>query len=111
MGSETKNDYVDEGQQQFTGLDWTGMEWNGHVRKDVFTIQKWAFRANNTLEFYKALIREVMTYACPTLEIAVDAHLLKLQRQQYSTLLNILTGAHQSVNFTRVSKFLTCTTI
>jgi hypothetical protein len=25
MGPETKNDCADEGQQQFTGLDWTGL--------------------------------------------------------------------------------------
>jgi hypothetical protein len=28
---------------------------------------------------YNALIRSVMTYACPTWEYATDAHLLKLQ--------------------------------
>jgi hypothetical protein len=31
---------------------------------------------------YKALIRSVMTYACPTWEYAADAHLLKLQSLQ-----------------------------
>jgi hypothetical protein len=31
---------------------------------------------------YRAPIRSVITYACPTLEYAVDAHLLKLQRLQ-----------------------------
>jgi hypothetical protein len=31
---------------------------------------------------YKAPIRSVMTYACPTWECAADAHLLKLQRLQ-----------------------------
>jgi hypothetical protein len=32
--------------------------------------------------FYKALIRSVMTYACPTWEHAADAYLLKLQHLQ-----------------------------
>jgi hypothetical protein len=31
---------------------------------------------------YRAPIRSVITYACPTLEYAADAHLLKLQRLQ-----------------------------
>jgi hypothetical protein len=31
---------------------------------------------------YKALIKSVMTYACPTWNYAVDAHLLKLQHLQ-----------------------------
>jgi hypothetical protein len=31
---------------------------------------------------YRALIRSVMIYACPTLEYAADAHLMKLQRLQ-----------------------------
>jgi hypothetical protein len=33
---------------------------------------------NIKLTLYKALIRSVMTYACPTREYAADAHLLKL---------------------------------
>jgi len=38
--------------------------------------------ANIKLTLYKALIRSVMTYACPTWEFAADTHLLKLQRLQ-----------------------------
>jgi hypothetical protein len=34
------------------------------------------------LTLYKAIIRSVMTNACPTSEYAADAHLLKLQRLQ-----------------------------
>jgi hypothetical protein len=37
---------------------------------------------NFKLALYKALIRSVMTYACPTWEYEADAHLLKLQRLQ-----------------------------
>jgi hypothetical protein len=37
---------------------------------------------NIKLMLYKALIRSVMTYACPTWEYAADAHLMKLQRLQ-----------------------------
>jgi hypothetical protein len=51
-----------------------------HVRKDLFSVQKRAFKYN--IKLYKAVIRSAMTYACPTWEYAVDAHLLKLQRLQ-----------------------------
>jgi hypothetical protein len=37
---------------------------------------------NIKLTFYKALIRSVMTYACPSWEYVADARLLKLQRLQ-----------------------------
>jgi transketolase C-terminal domain/subunit len=37
------------------------------------------------LTLCKALIRSVMTHACPTREYAAGAHLLKLQRLQNST--------------------------
>jgi hypothetical protein len=40
---------------------------------------------NIKLTLYKALIRLVMTYACPTWNYAVDAHLLKLQYLQNSS--------------------------
>jgi hypothetical protein len=36
--------------------------------------------ANIKLSLHKALIRSVMTYACPTWELAADTYLLKLQR-------------------------------
>jgi hypothetical protein len=47
------------------------------VSKDLFSIQKWALSANRKLTLYNAL-----TYACPTWEHAVDAHILKLQLLQ-----------------------------
>jgi hypothetical protein len=37
---------------------------------------------NIKLALYKAMIRSLMTYACPTCVYATDAHLLKLQRLQ-----------------------------
>ena len=41
------------------------------------------------LTLYKALIRSVMTYACPAWEFAADTHLLKLQRLQNRVLRTI----------------------
>jgi hypothetical protein len=38
--------------------------------------------SNAKLIPYRALIRSIMTYACPTWEFAADTHLLKLQRLQ-----------------------------
>jgi hypothetical protein len=38
--------------------------------------------ANIKLSLYKALIRSVMTYACPAWKLAADNHFLKLQRLQ-----------------------------
>jgi hypothetical protein len=38
--------------------------------------------ANTKLTLHKALIRSVMTYACPAREFAAECHLLKLQRLQ-----------------------------
>jgi hypothetical protein len=38
--------------------------------------------ANIKLIVYGALIRSIMTYACPTWEFAADTHLIKLQRLQ-----------------------------
>jgi hypothetical protein len=38
--------------------------------------------ANIILIVYRALIRSIMTYACPTWEFAADTHLMKLQRLQ-----------------------------
>jgi hypothetical protein len=38
--------------------------------------------ANIKLTLHKALIRSVMTYACPTWELVTDTYLLKLQRLQ-----------------------------
>jgi hypothetical protein len=41
------------------------------------------------LTLHKALIRTVITYACPTWELAADTYLLKLQRLQNKVLRNI----------------------
>jgi hypothetical protein len=38
--------------------------------------------ANIKLTLHKALIRSVLTYACPTWDFAADTHLMKLQRLQ-----------------------------
>jgi hypothetical protein len=43
--------------------------------------------ANIKLTLHKALIRSVMTYACPAWELAADINLLKLQRPQNKVLL------------------------
>jgi hypothetical protein len=42
--------------------------------------------ANFKLTLHKALIRSVMTYACPTWEFAADTDILKLQRLQNKVL-------------------------
>jgi hypothetical protein len=45
--------------------------------------------ANIRLTFHKALIRSVLTYACPTWEFVAECHLLKLQRLQNRVLCSI----------------------
>jgi hypothetical protein len=45
--------------------------------------------ANIKVTLHKALIRSVMTYACPAWEFAADTHLLKLQRLQNKVLRTI----------------------
>jgi hypothetical protein len=47
-------------------------------------------RAYIKLTRHRALIRSVMTYACPAWELATDAHLLKLQRLQKKVLRTII---------------------
>jgi hypothetical protein len=44
---------------------------------------------NIKLTLHKALIRSIMTYACPAWEFATDNHLLKLQRLQNKVLRTI----------------------
>jgi hypothetical protein len=44
---------------------------------------------NIKLTLHKALIRSVMTYACPVWEFAAESHLLKLQRLQNKVLRTI----------------------
>jgi hypothetical protein len=45
--------------------------------------------ANIKLTLLKALIRSIMTYACPVRELAADNYLLKLQRLQNKVLQTI----------------------
>jgi hypothetical protein len=40
------------------------------------------FKSQRLSANIKALIRSVMTYACPAWELAADTHLLKLRRLQ-----------------------------
>jgi hypothetical protein len=69
------------------------MTWRLHIERTVaealrtyirtyslFKSQRLSTNIKLTLD--KALIRSVMTYACPTWEYAADARLLKLQRLQ-----------------------------
>jgi hypothetical protein len=65
--------------------------------------------ANIKLTLYKALIRSVMTYACPAREFAAESHLLKLQRLKagFSIPLAAFRGAHRFAICMRLSKFRT----
>jgi hypothetical protein len=45
--------------------------------------------ANIKLNLHKALIRSVLTYACPAWELATDTYLLKLKRMQNKVLRTI----------------------
>jgi hypothetical protein len=67
-------------------------------------------RVNIKLTLRKALIRYVIIYACPALELAAAACLLKLQRLQNQVLrttgnLEIFQGEHRSAICTRLSTF------
>jgi hypothetical protein len=56
----------------------------------VYTLfQSERLSANIKLTLHKALIRFIMTYACPAWEFAADSHLLKLQRLQSKVLYTI----------------------
>jgi hypothetical protein len=70
-------------------------------------------RANIKLTTDKALIRLVMTYACPASELAADSYLLKLQRLQNKVLRTTgnFQGAHRSAICTRLSSFHMSTVI
>jgi hypothetical protein len=50
--------------------------------KDYSLFRKWSLSTNINLMLYKALIRPVMTYACPTWVCSADAYLLTVQRLQ-----------------------------
>jgi hypothetical protein len=67
--------------------------WGHHIKRTVAEALRMYIRTyslfrhkrlstNIELMLYKALIRSVMTYACPTWEYAVPAHLLKLQHME-----------------------------
>jgi hypothetical protein len=53
----------------------------------LFKIER--LSANIKLILHKALIRSVMTYACPAWEFEAESHLLKLQRLQNKVLRTI----------------------
>jgi hypothetical protein len=66
------------------------MTWRQHIEKTVAKALRTYIRTyslfkskrlstNIKLKLYKALIRSVMTHACPTWKYVADAHLLKLQ--------------------------------
>jgi hypothetical protein len=66
------------------------MTWRLHIERTVAKDLRTSLRTNSLLKserlstntklvLYKALIRSLMTYVCPTWEYAADAHLLKLQ--------------------------------
>jgi hypothetical protein len=50
--------------------------------KIYFIFENERLNAKIKITFHKALIRSVMTYACPAWEFAADTRLLKLQRLQ-----------------------------
>jgi hypothetical protein len=73
------------------------MAWRLHIEKieakafrtfitlySLFKIER--LSANIKLTLHKALIRSVMTYACPAWEFAAETYLLKLQRLQNKVL-------------------------
>jgi hypothetical protein len=51
-----------------------------------FLLKSERLSANIKLSFHRALIKSIITYACPTWKFAADIHLLKLQRLQYKIL-------------------------
>jgi hypothetical protein len=62
---------------------------------------------NIKLTIHKALIRSIMTYACPALEFAADNHILKLQllQNRFSAPLEIFQGAHRFAIYIWLSNF------
>jgi hypothetical protein len=63
--------------------------------------------ASIKLTLHNALIRSVMTYACPAWELGADTRLLKLERlkTRFTTPLEIFQGAHRSAICTPLSTF------
>jgi hypothetical protein len=75
--------------------------------------KSWRLSANIKLALNTALIRSVMTHACPTWEYVADAHLLKLQRLQ-NRAPRAIGNSYRCTPVRElqvVSKFLTCMTI
>jgi hypothetical protein len=73
------------------------MTWRHHVERTVAKLLRtyiWTYslfksgNLNTNIKFtlYKALIMSVVTYACPSWDYAVDAHLFKLQPLQNTVL-------------------------
>jgi hypothetical protein len=81
------------------------------LRRSTFLINKdcliLSLSANIKLTLHKALIRSVMTYACPAWEFAAGIHLLKLQclQNRVSTPLAISQDTHRSTICRWLSKF------
>jgi hypothetical protein len=53
-----------------------------NIYQIIISFKSKRLTVNIKLALLKALIRSVMTYACPTWEISAQSHLLKLQRLQ-----------------------------
>jgi hypothetical protein len=58
--------------------NWTEVFQN--IYKNLLSIQNERISANIKLAIDKALIRSVMSYACPAWELEADTYFLKLQR-------------------------------
>jgi hypothetical protein len=67
------------------------------------------------LALHKALIKSLITYACPAWEFATDTYLLKLQRLQNKVLRTILIfprytparGLHMALNLPHIYDYIT----
>jgi hypothetical protein len=53
-----------------------------HISYHYHTLKSERLSVGAELTVYKALIRSMLTYACPVWEFAADSYLLKLQRLQ-----------------------------
>jgi hypothetical protein len=59
-----------------------------HLLESYFLFKSGRLSSNIKITHYEALIRSVMTFACPARELAVNTHFLKLQRMQNKVLRN-----------------------
>jgi hypothetical protein len=84
-------------QVKYFGIFDNGITWRLHIKRveakacrtfiricSLFKSDR--LNANLKLTLYKALIRSLMTYACPAWEFAADTHLLKFQHLQNKVL-------------------------